>query len=554
MKSTYFAPNEATEKPDLSEDDAGLARQLSDWLATQKLPPGLDQGIALLHQFSSFLDDRRRQEIELTAAQEHLHIMLNGLRQGFLLLDASGICTSIYSKVCQDVFEVEPAGLHLNELLKIPNDQRQITTSWFAMLVSEVIAFEDLASLGPSHFIGAQDKQISLEFRAVRTAAGKIKAILLITTDRTDELEAKRSVEQKVLQVDRIIKFTRNRNEAFKFIEYLTQASQKISTPFAGQNSADRLDEILRLVHTIKGGAGAFLLDSLRSDMHQVEEKLQRPHSDFQWVADCLDQHIQMIRRDFAFILGDPRLSGQTRIVYRDRIDKFLSEKMTDAKKMGELFVQVALSVPATTLVQHYAGVIEEGAQQLGKKAYPLRVLSKGETYILPDPYQDVFTNLVHVFNNVIDHGIESPAERAKNGKEEHARISIQFEIKSVKAKTNTAEVKRFFITIEDDGRGIDPALMRARAEQRGVVFDPHADDHALLQLIFSPEFSTKNDYNERAGRGIGLNSLAKAVEKLNGSLNVESKLGEFCRFNIELPLIWNLATPSTSSEVLRAS
>jgi len=135
---------------------------------------------------------------------------------------------------------------------------------------------------------------------------------------------------------------------------------------------------------------------------------------------------------------------------------------------------------------------------------------------------------LVHLVRNAVDHGIESPAARVARGKTPTGTILL----------SAAQESNHVVITIMDDGAGIDASRVRQRAIQRGLLkADTQLSERELVQLIFSPGFSTSDEVSELSGRGVGLDVVLKSIERLNGLVEVETVPGVGSKFIIELPL-----------------
>ena len=136
---------------------------------------------------------------------------------------------------------------------------------------------------------------------------------------------------------------------------------------------------------------------------------------------------------------------------------------------------------------------------------------------------------LIHLVRNSIDHGIEAVEERLKAGKPEKGQISV-----SVSQVSN-----RIFITVKDDGRGIDYQKIKEKAlalfpEREAEIIS--ADDNELLQYIFMSGFSTKDKQTELSGRGIGLDVVRSEMDHLKGKISVYSELGKGTTFELSLP------------------
>ena len=141
----------------------------------------------------------------------------------------------------------------------------------------------------------------------------------------------------------------------------------------------------------------------------------------------------------------------------------------------------------------------------------------------LPDP-------LLHIFRNSIDHGIELPEERARAGKPRTGTIRLEA----------SKERESVLIRVSDDGRGMDPALLRRVALERGFITrEQHESlpESEVLYLITVPGFSTAKEVTDVSGRGVGMDVVRSVVESLRGSLVIESALGVGSSITLKLPL-----------------
>ncbi len=149
--------------------------------------------------------------------------------------------------------------------------------------------------------------------------------------------------------------------------------------------------------------------------------------------------------------------------------------------------------------------------------------LDKNLVEALADP-------LVHLVRNSVDHGIESPEEREKKGKPRAGTVVLSAE----------QEGDLILLTIEDDGAGMDPAKLRAKAIEKGVLDESTAarmDDRESFNLIFMPGFSTKTEISDVSGRGVGMDVVKTSISQLNGSIEITSAVGEGTRLTIKVPL-----------------
>ncbi|HKS09388.1 MAG TPA: chemotaxis protein CheA [Pyrinomonadaceae bacterium] len=175
--------------------------------------------------------------------------------------------------------------------------------------------------------------------------------------------------------------------------------------------------------------------------------------------------------------------------------------------------------------------VVRDLARENGKKI--IVQLSGGETEIDKFLVERMMDPLMHLVRNAVSHGLETVAEREAQGKRSEGVLSL----------SAATAGERIVIRIADDGRGIDRNVVIERAKARGLQHDNDGiDDHALLDLICTPGFSTRDEADRESGRGVGMDVVKKAIEELGGSISLATKFGEGTTFTIELPLTLAIA------------
>jgi len=175
--------------------------------------------------------------------------------------------------------------------------------------------------------------------------------------------------------------------------------------------------------------------------------------------------------------------------------------------------------------------VVRDLARESGKKI--IVQLSGGQTEIDKYLVERIMDPLMHLVRNAVSHGFERVAEREAQGKRSEGLLSLS---------AMTAGEK-IIIKIADDGRGIDRNVVLERAKAKGLSYgDAAVNDSALLDLICSPGFSTRDQADRESGRGVGMDVVKRALEDLGGHLSMTTKVGEGTAFTIELPLTLAIA------------
>ncbi len=183
---------------------------------------------------------------------------------------------------------------------------------------------------------------------------------------------------------------------------------------------------------------------------------------------------------------------------------------------------------PIGRLFQKYPRIARDLARQLGKDV-ELALIGE-ETEVDKTMIEDLADPLVHLVRNAVDHGVESPEDRLAAGKPSKSIVRLEAR----------QEGDHIVLIIADDGRGMSPERIRAKAIEKGIIREEEAntlDDRQSLNLIFLPGFSTMTQASAVSGRGVGMDVVKTNIQKLNGSVEIRSEPGKGSVFIISLPL-----------------
>lgn len=190
--------------------------------------------------------------------------------------------------------------------------------------------------------------------------------------------------------------------------------------------------------------------------------------------------------------------------------------------------VMRARMLPIAKVFSKFPRMVRDLAKEMNKE---VDLLIYGEdTEVDKSVIEYIHDPLVHIIRNAIDHGIEPKEERIKVGKPERGKIILKAE----------HEGNYIVITVEDDGRGIDPNKIRKKAIEKNLITEQEANsisDKDILNFIFIPGFSTASKVTNVSGRGVGLDVVKANITKLNGIIDVQSTPGIGTKFILKLPL-----------------
>ncbi|KTB58396.1 MULTISPECIES: chemotaxis protein CheA [Pseudomonas] len=183
---------------------------------------------------------------------------------------------------------------------------------------------------------------------------------------------------------------------------------------------------------------------------------------------------------------------------------------------------------PIKKVFGRFPRLVRDLARQL-KKEINLELVGE-ETDLDKNLVEALADPLVHLVRNAVDHGVETPEEREASGKSRNGKVILAAE----------QEGDHILLSITDDGKGMDPAILRNIAVKRGVMDKDAADrltDTECYNLIFAPGFSTKTEISDVSGRGVGMDVVKTKISQLNGSINIYSTKGQGSKIVIKVPL-----------------
>lgn len=213
---------------------------------------------------------------------------------------------------------------------------------------------------------------------------------------------------------------------------------------------------------------------------------------------------------------------------FKETLDKFRTSYQLLTRVTNDLqeTVMKIRMLPIAQTFNRFPRLIRDLSRDLGKE---VKLEMSGEETELDKSVIEVLVDpLIHIVRNAMDHGIEMPEERIRAGKPREGTISL-----NASHNGNLIVIK-----ISDDGKGMSPQKIFESAVKKGLVSaDAKLTERQMLEYIFAPGFSTATKVTNLSGRGVGMDVVKKSLDKINGTIGIETELGKGSTFFLRIPL-----------------
>ncbi len=483
---------------------------------------------------------------ELKKANRMLAAILDSLDQGIVVFERTGFILPYFSKMSRNIFKSQIESKNLVTLISKQPEIRKQIRDWMAVVFEETLPFEDTKGLGIER-LGSDitDREIALSYNPLRDSEGGLQAIVLVATDRTNEMKARKEAERERNIARRLVQITKFRSQ---FRSFALEANAILAILIENLNQVKTnhgtldFETFARGLHTFKGGVATFAMSELVIEAHEAEEHLVEYFKVSRGPLKPLFDSVKRIQIEFNLFLEQNRelyggllssgakqidIPGETALKWLSQL-RSIAEVKGICSEIEGLFACEEIG----TYFAHLDESLAELAASFGKRLKPI-LIENGVLRIEGKHYRDLFTNLIHVFRNAIDHGLEEPGTRLLKNKDEAGLIKVEFQFIDVGAS------KRIRILISDDGAGIDPNKIRERMRKLGFSkAEIEKNDHDVMQTIFTGGFSIHSEVSLVSGRGVGMFAARSAVEKIGGSIVVTSVIGSSTQVCVEVPFL----------------
>ena len=453
---------------------------------------------------------------------ERATTMQDNLKYGLFLIDQKYIIQEEYSKALEKILAISDLqGKDFLEILgsSLKPHEKQGLKDYLEMVFKRSFDQEMLESINPINvfsYVSTTTKEMK-SLRTNFTLAERADYILVTLEDITAEkqlekqlLDAQNLREKEMQSLFQVIQL--NPRVLSDFIEDTEYEFDKINEMLKNKTHFHRevLVEMYQSIHAIKSNALILNLENFSNTLHTLEasiKELQDKYEDFVPFDDFLSLVLEL----------DEAMKEKDELkVAISRIQNFKS--LSGEDKSQERYV----------LVETLTQVCNKTREALNKKVR-LVVDSIDEPVLNYGPRRVIKEVLTQLVRNAVYHGIETPEDRKSAGKEPEGEIRV-----SLRYRDNQIVIKE-----TDNGRGIDFGKIRQTAEAFNLFSNPDEinDRNFLLNLLFSPGFSTLDTADLHAGRGMGLNLVKDRVKELHGNLKISTAPGRGTTFTIAIPL-----------------
>lgn len=488
---------------------------------------------------------------ELTEAFNMLEIyskeirkILDNTGQGFMTIDESITISGEFSKECYKIFGEDIKNIDISKKLFPYNIEQKL---FFETIIKKIYLTDEknqaelYMSLLPIES-NIRGRLYSINYKLI-SSKSKIDNIMLILTDITErkELELDMINEQNLLNM--IVSVVMYYDDFLSLISgYMTFCKVEISEIMTCKSAfEDKLFRILKEIHTYKGLFHRFgmlstvsYLHSLETELFEIQDdiKAYTPRSVLKLISSYdINSYTDKDMLTLKEKLGKNFLNDNNYLkIHKDRIDDLIEEaKQSNCSKKMIGKVKKLKLVSFKKLLSLYPELITDISQDMGKQVLKMKI--KGDDFEVDSKkYERVIKSLVHVYKNAVSHGIEFEDERTSKGKKAYGCIETKIE--------NDENIR---IIIEDDGAGISIESVKQRLMDKYGYSEDYfvpKTDNEILKMIFKTGYTSLDTESIVSGRGVGLSSFIDEVEKIAGTVNIETEIDKYTRIIIELPRV----------------
>jgi two-component system chemotaxis sensor kinase CheA len=462
---------------------------------------------------------------ELRARTADMRLVLDNVNEGFFTIDRSGAISPEHSSTLTGWFGSPEPGEAFHQYLGRQAQQFGLDTqlAW-DQVIDGLLPLELALEQMPRRLV-CGDRQYDACYQAI----GEAERFLVVVSDRTADIEYQKAQRERRETLALFEHMLADRSGFVGFMHEAAELMRQILSP----GECD-LDETQRAIHTLKGNALLFGVESVSELCHEIESLMaqERPEPDAQLLAR-LSQRWSRLQAEVDGLLGERQNILEVSPEQHAEVEH-AARHGAPRDTLVSLLVALRLE-PVERRLNHFAEQARQLAQRLDKQIH-VEILHDG-LRVDPVHWAKFWAALVHAVRNAVDHGIEAPSVRQELGKPKVGRLQLRAQ----------RDPMQLVFEVEDDGQGVLWEAVRERCLSRGL---PAATREDLVSALFASGLSTARQATAVSGRGIGMGALLAAVEELEGKLEVLSETQRGTRLRMLFPIA--MAAPETPRRALQ--
>jgi HPt (histidine-containing phosphotransfer) domain-containing protein/HAMP domain-containing protein len=479
----------------------------------------------LNHTLEQRVDERTR---ELASRNRELRLVLDTVNEGLLGLTPDGRLAPEHSAIIDRWFGPYPSRARFGDyMMAFDRAFAETFELGYEALLEGVLPRELCLAQLPARLRHGQ-REYKVAYLPIGEG-GRDSGLLIVVTDVTEQLQlAQQDAEQRELLAV-FQGFTRDRAG---FLAFFDEASDLLEQVASGAHDVTTQK---RLVHTLKGNAQLASLNVVAQLCHRAEDELDENHT-VQVTATIVELRSRWLTltQNLRALVGD---RGRDVVELQTRDLEHLCDELARGGAPPRTIQRLSALrfEPVERPLERLAGHARALTQRLGKGDVIIDIEALG-LRLDPRRWSPLWSELVHVVRNAVDHGFESAEERRAAGKPPRPRLRLGAYLRE----------NEFAIELEDDGRGIDWVAVREAAAARGITARTESE---LVGVLFSG-LTTRAEVSSTSGRGVGLSAVYARVQEFQGQVVVLSQPGAGTCMRFSFPL--STLGPLEGSEALR--
>lgn len=469
--------------------------------------------------------DRKQQKFELKNrqllwARANTNNILNNVEEGLFLIDDSGVIKPEYSKALETIFGQNAlAGKKLIDVLKpnISKQENEDIETYLDLILDEIISEEIFADLNPFELLKYEisehniTKYLNFKFKRIYEER-KISELIITVTDMTKSVEMENQLhstsEQSKKQLELLNIIDIDPQLLKEFLKQCEFEIDHVQASLKDLKNEETVNEIKSAVHAIKGNAAMLNLGYISEKAHKFEDEIVNLKYDVLLINEQKEKFNNILSEIKDLVVGINNLM--------EKVKRFYKGFSSSDFNAGELIIKAVENT-----IKNNNGTVDTHIL-FDHSSFDDGIFEASDFIFLRDI-------VVQLTRNTIAHGLRDNGKNIKKSKDFVPTISL------TSAKVDGDLVLNF----SDNGKGLQLDKIKEKASALDKWEKEELDkmpQEELTNLIFHSGISTANNSDLISGRGVGMNLIKQKIEEHGGSIEVESKTGEYCSFKLKLP------------------